>query len=452
MMVGQAPNAEGVRETRFAIVRNSYQQLESTTLVTWKQWISEKLIPIKYGPPIIAEGEFRLPDGTLVRTRVDFLALDREEDAGKIDSLELTAAWVNEGRHVPVTIAVTLNRRCGRFPRACDGGPTRTGVIMDTNPPSDKSWWYDYAEHGGWKVDGTDGVPGGSEWAFFRQPGGLIYETEAGKKGGRFRENPLAENIDNLPGKWAYYWAQTQGSPLPLTLGMVCGQYLMVYEGRAVYEGVWRDDWHVAEAPLKAYDGLPLILGVDFGLTPAVVVGQMSPRGQLRILRERWTERDGIRQFALGQVIPLLRNEYPGHSFYAIADPSGGAGQQVDVNLTCIGEMNSLNIPTEAARTNDFIPRRDAVMFFLNRVTDGQPAFLLDPSCKLLRQGMNGAYHFAKVRATGEQYQDRPEKNVASHVAEALQYLALGAMQGARNEAVLVSAPVIHQVGWGAYT
>ena len=91
-------------------------------------------------------------------------------------------------------------------------------------------------------------------------------------------------------------------------------------------------------------------------------------------------------------------------------------------------------------------------MFFLNRVTDGQPAFLLDPSCKLLRQGMNGAYHFAKVRATEEQYQDRPEKNVASHVAEALQYLALGAMQGARNEAVLVSAPVIHQVGWGAYT
>jgi hypothetical protein len=37
-------------------------------------------------------------------------------------------------------------QRVGRYPSLRVGGPSWTGIIMDTNPPDDDSWWYKLAE------------------------------------------------------------------------------------------------------------------------------------------------------------------------------------------------------------------------------------------------------------------------------------------------------------------
>jgi hypothetical protein len=55
---------------------------------------------------------------------------------------------------------------------------------------------------------------------------------------------------------------------------------------------------------------------------------------------------------------------------------------------------------------------------------------LLNKSCKSLRKGFLGGYHYRRIQTSGERYEDKPNKNKFSHVHDALQYLMLGAGEG----------------------
>jgi hypothetical protein len=90
--------------------------------------------------------------------------------------------------------------------------------------------------------------------------------------------------------------------------------------------------------------------------------------------------------------------------------------------------VNSQGIPIGPAPTNDFTLRREAVGRALTRLTMmGRPALVIHPRCKVLRKAMNGGYCFRRVAASGqERFRDVPDKNSFSHVAEALQYMAVG--------------------------
>lgn len=77
----------------------------------------------------------------------------------------------------------------------------------------------------------------------------------------------------------------------------------------------------------------------------------------------------------------------------------------------------------EPAVTNEFVARRESVAFFLQRATGGEPGFLLDEKCRMLRKGFNGGYRYERIRASGAtKFKDRPVKDKFSHVHDALQY------------------------------
>ncbi|HET8729233.1 MAG TPA: hypothetical protein VFO41_17160 [Alphaproteobacteria bacterium] len=152
----QKPGRDGVRRTRWAVVRNTYPELKTTTIKTWHDWVRPELGRWRAdGPPV----HHVRADG--LDMEVLFLALDRPEDARKLLSMELTGAWINEAREVPKAVLDALTGRVGRFPPARDGGPSWSGIIMDTNPPDTDHWWYRLAE---------EERPEG--WAFFAQPSG----------------------------------------------------------------------------------------------------------------------------------------------------------------------------------------------------------------------------------------------------------------------------------------
>lgn len=49
----------------------------------------------------------------------------------------------------------------------------------------------------------------------------------------------------------------------------------------------------------------------------------------------------------------------------------------------------------------------------------------------MLRKAMGGGYSYKRIQVTGdERFHDKPDKNQYSHVAEAAQYLMLGAGEG----------------------
>jgi hypothetical protein len=166
----QDADQNGIRRTKWAIVRNSYPDLKSTTIQTWKDWFGD-LGEIVYGSPIEFRAVFDIGDGTKVDMLVYFLALNIEKDMRKLLSLEVTGAWINEAREVSQTALINLRGRVGRYPATGQDQPGATwhGIIMDTNPPDDDHWWYSLAEKerplsheffkqpGGYREAGTDG-------------------------------------------------------------------------------------------------------------------------------------------------------------------------------------------------------------------------------------------------------------------------------------------------------
>jgi len=413
---------KGVRKNRWAIIRNTYAQLRSTTIKTWQDWIPNSVCPIVYDSPIRGKMKQELADGTTLDLEIYFLALDRPDHIDKITSLEITSAWINEARKVPKYIVDGVLGRLGRYPRRqSEGGPSWYGLIMDTNPPDTKHWWYKFAE---------EETPIG--WKFWKQPGGLLKRSANGKT--IYLPNPTAENIANLANGYRYYMDQVSGADPHFIQVHLLGEYGALFDGRPVYDGIWSDQIHVAETPLGAIPGIPLHIGWDYGLTPAAVVGQISPNGRLQILREYVCERGGIRQFAQEIVIPALKNEFPMHpieSIVCVGDPAGTQASQVDLT-TPQSELQRLGFNISPATEHlgrlavKFEPRRQSVINFLSRLTDGKPTFQLDKRCENLRKGFNGGYLFSRTRSTSDDtYKEAPDKNSYSHPHDALQYLCL---------------------------
>ena len=281
--VQQRPSPrDGIKYSRFAIVRNTPPMLRTTTLKTWLELLPEDVWgPVKYAPPITHHIKLPPRDGAAgIDMEVIFLALDDPKDVRKVLSLELTGAWVNEARELPKAIIDGLTHRVGRYPSKADGGPTWRGVIMDSNPCDDDHWYFRLAE--------KETPTGRFKWEFFRQPGGILevpleelpedmpeaqgYTHQAGKW---WQTNPQAENLKNLP--TGYYDQLLGGKNLDWIRCYAKGEYTFVQEGRPVWpeynDAMMADD-------LEPLENLPVHVGLDFGLTPAAVFAQRLPNGR----------------------------------------------------------------------------------------------------------------------------------------------------------------------------
>lgn len=418
---------ERVRYSRWTCIRNTYGELESTTIRTFKDWFGEDIAPMKMGSsPIEAKMDFWLPDKTRVKMEWWFLALNRPDDLGKMRSLETTGIWINEASEVGKAIADKATERVGRYPKMAWGGADWAGVVMDTNPPDDDHWFYEMYEN-----------PNKDEHAMvmenlrsrgvlrkdqpyqriFKQPGGLTLE------GGAWRENPNAENITNLRGGFGYYWQQFPNKTDNWRKVFLGGNYGSVAFGKPVYPE-YNDDLHCKE--IKPYQDRPLVLGFDYGLTPACVIVQTSPRGQVRVLDELYAEGMGIETFAKEILLPHLAQNFAGMEIRAVGDPNGNTKSD-SKETSCFQTLAENGVYVmPAGITNNLISRREAVAKCLNALTDGQPVFTLHPRCKRLRKGFNGSYRFERVQIMSEErYKDLPVKNEYSHLHDALQYACL---------------------------
>jgi hypothetical protein len=233
--------------------------------------------------------------------------------------------------------------------------------------------------------------------------------------------NPAADNANHLPEN--YYEMLAEGQSQEFIKVFCLGEYGSVGFGKRVYPE-FNPDFHAVES-LTAIQGTELIVGWDFGLTPACVVMQLSPRGQLLVLKEYVADGMGIRSFAESIVIPSIAKDFPYCKIgMSIADPAGNNRSEIIEEMSCIGELSSLNIPTRGARTNDIDPRLGSVRYFLNKLVDGKPGFVLDRrNCPTLFKGFVKDYVYARIAVSGEErYKDKPSKNMASHPMDALGY------------------------------
>lgn len=395
----QAPSPDGIRKSRWAIVRNSYPELKTTTIKTWTEWCPPQYGRLTWDSPITHRVQIGERDGEPgLDMEILFIALDRPEDQKKLLSLELTGAWFNEVREIPKAIIDAMTGRVGRYPAMVQGGASWSGIIMDTNPPDDQNWYYHAAE-----VETPEG------WRFFRQPGGLT---------------PGAENLANLP-KF-YYQRMVAGKDPDWIKVYVNAEYGFVTEGKAVYP-MFRDSIHSSSTVLAPVRGISLLAGADFGLTPASIIGQKLSDGRWLILDEFCADSCGVTRFS-----ELLANyvgeAYPDHTVAkGWGDPSGGHRGETD-EKTSLEIMNAnTHWKWKPAPSNVLTLRREVVVNALNRLVDGSPGILVSPKCRMLRKGFSGGYHFKYVQnANGTLVHELPHKNQYSHPHDALQYLLLG--------------------------
>lgn len=447
----QRPTTKGIRPSRWAVIRATYPELISTTIRTWEQWCP---CPVVYSAPIECHVKARLEDGTTIDCEVLFISLDRPADARKVLSLELTGIFVNEAKTLRWSLIQDLVQRIGRYPekdlykddKEVRAGllwddphgkekwndlaiPTQqdiltrlgmwSGVVMDTNPPPMGHWFHRRAEE--MKPEG---------WSFYRQPGALMQTVKANRS--YYVPNPAAENINNHTLGFAYYTRHLGAADKEWIKVYILGQYGTVHNGRPVYEDQFVENVHVSQEPLEILRGCVLWIGLDFGLTPAAIAMQVSPLGQIRVLREWCAKHDGIEQLLRNTVGPALHREFSGMVYRFVGDPAGDRGCDSSKYITAASTIRSLgyNYTSAPVPNNDFLIRRDSLIGPMERMISGQPGLTIDPSCQIFIEGLRGGYKYAQIQVVGdtERFHERPEKNEYSHAVEAGQYVVLGAV------------------------
>lgn len=423
LMTEQRPNKRGQRKTRWIAIRNTFPDLQTTTIKDWRELFDE-LGTFKGGgiAPPTHTLHFRLPDRTVVLSELIFLALDRPQAIKKLRGTQVTGFWLNELKELEKAVVDMADLRHGRYPSPIDGGPSWHGMIGDTNSPDDDHWLYELAE-----ITKPEG------WEFYRQPGGLYREMRVVRPAtedeaalvewtGRWLPNFDAENLSNLPD--GYYIKGMQGKSTDWIAVNLANEYGTVHTGKPVYKEQWNSTLHVSDQ-ISLVKDWPIVVGLDFGLTPAAIIGQETPQGNINILEEIIGEGMGVQQFTENLLLPALRANYKGCEWNFVGDPAGEKRSETDES-TVFKTLDELGISCEPANTNDIHMRLEAVRYFLQTLRNGRAGYQVHPRCKRLIKGFNGGYQYVRIQAPGsEKYHSKPNKDKYSHPHDANQYLCM---------------------------
>lgn len=444
------PDKDKKRRSRWAVIRNTYGELKSTTITSWSRWATTA--HTVYDAPIRSEVRMKLDDGTTVELEVYFISMDRPQDVGKVLSMELTGVWFNEAKQIDQKVIEAALGRIGRYPWLRDFemsiAPSiiqeirhrdttdsrrlellnslgfRFCAIADTNMPFNGHHLYKKAE---------EERPKG--WEFFKQPGALIaIKSRDGTT--RYFNNPAAENVEHHILGYTYWTQLVSSNSEDWIKVFILAQYGQVFSGRPVYEPYWDAKRHVSAEPLEVYAGLPLWIGWDFKLWPACAICQYTGTGQVRVLRSASMEGAGLRQFLQMCVQPILSEPSIASAIRcsgirSIGDPSDEKASS-DNTLSCIKMLNDLGYNCKKAITNDFPIRRQSVIDQLTMAIGDKPGIIVDPSCEHLIEGFNGGYQFSRLPTDDGsiKVKDMPNKDGYSHDHDALQYVLLGIKEG----------------------
>lgn len=433
LLCEQRPDANGVRRSRVAAVRNTYPDLTATTIAEFRECLHPLMGKVVMGHPPTCDITFALPDGTTVEAEIIFLALDREEDIRRFRGMQITFIWYNELRFIPMAVITEGLSRCDRFPTP--GWSPFVGGLADTN-----AWDEDHRleEMHQKFLEGT--LQG---WAFFNQPGAVLKATPGedgahqSMSGSWWKVNPAAENL-NVLGE-LYYARQIAGAKDDWIRVNLANETGLSLDGKPVHPD-YQESVHRSDKLLVPLPGIVTHVGMDFGLSPAGVFSQRQPSGRWHTYDEVVCEDMGAAKFAdqLKIAVAEWRMKVGQElQFVFRGDPSGDLRSQSD-EKTVFQVLRANGIMAVAASSNDPAIRRAALERPLTRMVGGGPGILFSPKCKTLRKGLKGGFQYRRVKVAGtERYQDKPDKSSYSHVCEAQEY---GLMDGGEHSVINTGA------------
>ena len=432
--------SDGIRRSRFLIVRNVRKELQESTVKTYKYWFGNI-------------GDFKETAMTDVLKFGDveceliFLPLDRADDAGKLLSMEYTGVYFNELNQIDPFNYQTAMQRVGRYPPAEKDAQTgyqygaffdkerakelgfdldysqdeiqMKTIIADTNPPSIGSWYHKLFEKLLFNEEtGKDENP--QNFTLHKQPSGLSRN---------------AENIANLAGGYEYYMDIVKNSSDEIADVQVHAKYSIGEAGLGVFRNYFKYHEHVVEDTFSKYSkNTRLAIGMDYGLEPACVIGQWI-KGQFIVFDEIYTKntkKRALEEFLNDALLPLLREKYKyhrldGESIVIFGDPAGNQRNQTDgrCNNDVLKKYGFKVKSGMSGLDNAINPRIESVKKLLMPLSNGGSyKMVIDKSCSHLIAGLGGSYFYMK-EGKEKLIGDKPCKNTYSHIQDALQYACL---------------------------
>jgi hypothetical protein len=411
---------DGMRYSRFAIVRNTMPDLQRSTIRTWLETFPES----EYGRYIagaVKQHQIRIGD---LHCDVDFISLDTDDDVRKLRSTEYTGIVFNELSFIIRELFVEARSRL-RYPPPQHGGPNPwRGVFGDTNAPDEDHW---LAMMTG-QVELPPGLPAEETamlvwpktWGYYMQPPALLEKRDAGGIIVGYDINPDAENLKNLP--VGYYDEQIAGAISKAWIdSRLMNRVALVVEGSAVWP-MFRREYHVAREPLKPVPGYDVMVWLDFGrVYPAALFAQEINQ-RVFVQYEMLGFNEPASVFA-PKVKRFLEQNYRGHGFRCIGDPKGrDKGQQTEQSSYDIFKFNGMQVTAAPVKLNNIAERTEAVAYALNDNPSGVNRLCISPLCRTLIVGMSGRYHLVRE----EDGELRPKKDKYSNLCDALQYGIIG--------------------------
>lgn len=400
------PGADGVRRYKLGVWRQKYDNLWKATIPSWWKILPKDLPGSSWtgASPRAARHAVRFEDRWgLCELTADFLAFGELADPEDLRGLEFTDVWLNEIDTLPADLFIWLTGRVGRDPP-----PEVTGrlgrMFGDMNAPDVLNWTF--------RKFYETSAPG---YALYRQPGGM---------------DPNAENLAAYGGNHSYYERQIELNAANQwwIRRMVHGIPGVSRASDLVYDR-FDELTMLSRVPLKPDLHLPVLVGVDGGLTPAAVYMQEMADGQLRVIAEVALERGGMKDLA-GAMLALEARRFERCDFRTSCDPSMKAGEDDELEQRVSRRSDRQELaeeigrPVELAKSQEPSRRwaavRDKIALNLG---PGRPGYLLDPSCKGLIRGKLQTYQFRKLRGTNDLSSIQPTFD--THVADAEQYGAL---------------------------
>jgi hypothetical protein len=404
----QAPSPDGIRRTRFALVRN--------TLVALKQTVLKDILSLFAGMV-----EWR-PSENVCRIKVAdidtewiLMGLESPEDQKRLLSLQLSGVYINEVREILYQLIFAAFSRTGRFPNMKHGGVTCSYrfLLADSNMGVDGSPLHHFLE-----VEKHPAV------MYIHQPSAL---------------SSAADWLQYLPE--GYYRDAQVGQTRAWIDTHIHAKWSADLSGEPIFAAVFNEFFHVSPTPLQTVPGLPILGGVDPGLNPACILGQLTASGQLRVYKELFAENQLFGDFVDSQIIPTSQLPgFAGRAHFFTMDPSG-VNRHAISGLSAKGFMDSRGFQCVTAATNDIDPRLKAIENYLTKIISPggdfmlslvdikrkgpQPGLLIDPSCEKLIEALNGKYRYKRNRA-GELEAKPEKKHPISDVVDGLGYLAMG--------------------------
>lgn len=450
--LAQSVAPDGVRYTRIGVVRGTYPELVSTTRESILEVFPPKFGTIRMGGAPL-RGLYRFPVGdgpydwvlnrapwqpgfgTIAQVEFMLVAIQTADDAEKIKSANWSFAIINEATSVDYEVITAVMGRVGRYPSEDMGGCSYAGLLIDTNQPPQGHFLLSMKAHPE------------PNWDIFEQPPAAFkHEDELGNFS--YEVNPNAENLRNLGARakpddfneWTpqaqdqflrekgmdYYRNQIAAWKLEGRTDKIDSLFCMLdvpmRDGKPVWPG-FKYDVHVAKKEIEPVAFNDVIIGYDTsGIHPGAVFIQ-NIQGRWAIIDELYGEGMGLEAFVEQALMPLVLHKYSKCHVVVACDPANAKDAFTGVAPSV--HLENKGFEVYMPKTNDPKTRIRAVDTLLNRSTGG---LIVSPTCTLTIKAFQGGYRYKRHKIAGSvsvAYDDKPEKNEFSHIADAVQYAGM---------------------------